>query len=38
MKRVIPSVLALAMMLGLNGATWASRVVNGCPGKCPFCP
>jgi hypothetical protein len=38
MKRFFLSALALALMLGLNGATWASRVVSRCPGKCPFCP
>ncbi len=38
MKRFILSALPLALMIGLNGATWASRVVNSCPGKCPFCP
>jgi len=38
MKRIMVTLLALALIASTNAATWASNVKQACPGKCPFCP
>ena len=38
MKRVLVTLVGLAVIMATNGATWATAVKQVCPGKCPFCP
>jgi hypothetical protein len=37
MKRIVLTVLALALVVAADAPSWATAVMKSCP-KCPLCP